>query len=322
MAAADGMTNLLIVVSAQNEADGLGASVEAAAQTIASEAALTAFDAMSGATVDDVADAVFAGGYEIEIDMGGTFDVTAAEAAISDALAADGYSVTQLSVTATDPDEDGVDSGLCVLVTLDGPVAQLRAALEAELGETYPNLQFLGAETVGAAASIGLPAGSVAAVIVVLVLALVYLAVRGGAMAGVTALIALVHDLLVMLALTVIFSFFGPTGTAIVPAALMVAAYSILNSAALLRRIREAGKDARLTAQEIATQAMSELFNRNVAVHAAVLIALICLCAIATAGVRGFALPMLAGVLASLYSSTQLTGAIWAALSGKRAGKA
>ena len=102
----------------------------------------------------------------------------------------------------------------------------------------------------------------------------------------------------------------------------MVAAYSILNSAALLRRIREAGKDARLTAQEIATQAMSELFNRNVAVHAAVLIALICLCAIATAGVRGFALPMLAGVLASLYSSTQLTGAIWAALNGKRAGKA
>ena len=62
VAAADGMTNLLIVVSAQNEADGLGASVEAAAQTIASEAALTAFDAMSGATVDDAADAVFAGG--------------------------------------------------------------------------------------------------------------------------------------------------------------------------------------------------------------------------------------------------------------------
>ena len=88
-------------------------------------------------------------------------------------------------------------------------VSQMIKSLEAELGETYPNLQFLGAETVGAAASIGLPAGSVAAVIVVLVLALVYLAVRGGAMAGVAALIALVHDLLVMLALTVIFSFFG-----------------------------------------------------------------------------------------------------------------
>ena len=64
------------------------------------------------------------------------------------------------------------------------------------------------------------------------------------------------------------------------------------------------------------------LFRSSTGTAGMVIVILICLCAIATAGVRGFALPMLAGVLASLYSSTQLTSAIWAALSGKRAGKA
>jgi preprotein translocase subunit SecF len=138
----------------------------------------------------------------------------------------------------------------------------------------------------------------------------------GGLSAGLMALVALLHDLVVVYAASVIFQI--PIGESFVAVALTIIGYSINDTIVIYDRIRENFKKYPKEAIETVTnlsitQSMTRSINTNLAVLISISLVYILALVYGIESVQTFALPMAAGAISGCYSTICITGPLWVA---------
>ena len=132
----------------------------------------------------------------------------------------------------------------------------------------------------------------------------------------------LLHDVLIMLSFMVIFRSVIQMNSSFIAAALTIVGYSINNTIVIFDRIRENHKKMPTAPKEEVTNiSIKESLGRTICTTVTTLITIVALCILGVASIREFALPIIVGILAGVYSANMINGYVWAFLEEKRAGR-
>lgn len=136
-----------------------------------------------------------------------------------------------------------------------------------------------------------------------------------GLSAGVMALVALFHDLLVAFFTCVIFKI--PIGDSFVAVALTIIGYSINDTIVIYDRIRENARLDKTMPVEIlvnksVTQSLTRSINTNLAVFVSIALVYVFAAANGISSITQFALPMAIGSISGCYSTVCIAGPLWA----------
>lgn len=155
------------------------------------------------------------------------------------------------------------------------------------------------------------------AIIAGLILILIYIFVRFrtmGMSAAISAIIALMHDVLVMLAIYAIFRI--PLNSIFVAAVLTIIGYSINDTIVVYDRIREnKRKMPKSSKEEVINVSINGIMKRclytSVTTFACALVLYVCAVVNHQTVLRDFAFPLILGVISGTYSSVCLAAPIW-----------
>ena len=143
---------------------------------------------------------------------------------------------------------------------------------------------------------------------------LAYIAIRFEWRSAITAIVALVINILVMMAVYVIS--YTPLNTTFIAAMLTVIGYSINNTIVVFDRIRENMKGYNPkkgeTISEITNRSINESMGRTINTTLTTLITIIVLYIVGVPSIKEFAFPLIVGVLAGAYSSIFIASPWWA----------
>ncbi len=136
-----------------------------------------------------------------------------------------------------------------------------------------------------------------------------------GLSAGVMALVALFHDLLVVFFTCVLFKI--PIGDSFVAVALTIIGYSINDTIVIYDRIRENARlDKDMPVETLVnksiTQSLTRSINTNLAVFVSIALVYVFAFANGIDSIKSFALPMAIGSISGCYSTVCIAGPLWA----------
>ncbi len=158
---------------------------------------------------------------------------------------------------------------------------------------------------------------SLKAVLIAAILMLIYISLRFELLSGIAAVIALIHDMLVMLAFYAIFQL--PVNTSLIAAMLTILGYSINATIVIFDRIRENTKYLRKESFEsIANKSIWQSMSRSINTSVTTLLTIVMVYILGVNSVREFALPIIIGIVAGTYSSVFVSSSIWVMLRGNK----
>ncbi len=181
---------------------------------------------------------------------------------------------------------------------------------DASLSETFVVEPYIGAKALRNAAT---------AIVLSLIFIVVYVWIRfsviSGLSAGITAMIALVHDVIVVLFAFVLFQI--PLNDAFVAVVLTIIGYSINDTIVVYDRIRENRKhDLKMPVDTLVnistTQTLGRSINTSFTTGICVLILMVASVYFHIESIMEFSLPMFFGILTGCYSSICVAGTLWA----------
>lgn len=194
------------------------------------------------------------------------------------------------------------------------PVEQdaVRASLERDLKESYPGFEVISIDRQGAVASKELVSNAFTSVLIACVLMLIYISFRFEFWSGIAALVALVHDVLVMLSVVSIFKV--QINSSLIAAVLTIVGYSINNTIVVFDRIRDntklLGRNTPRT--EVADVSVAGTLTRSIYTTITTLVVIVILYVLGVQSIRDFALPIIVGLVAGAWSSVMLATPFWA----------
>jgi len=186
------------------------------------------------------------------------------------------------------------------------------AAIENSIAAEFSEMVLVNAESVGAVVGAELVTNAVTALIFASILMLIYITVRFEFWSGVATIFGQVHDLLVMLAITMILNL--KINSSLVAAVLTVMGYSINNTIIVLDRVREYRRTntTHMTREEIVNLSVSKTLMRSVNTSLTTLFTVGALYVMGMTSIREFTLPIIVGICCGIYSSILLSGPFWA----------
>lgn len=140
---------------------------------------------------------------------------------------------------------------------------------------------------------------------------LIYVTIRFEFTSGVVAVIALVHDVLILLGIYSIARI--SVDTNFIAAVLTVLGYSINNTIVIMDRIRENTRHARKESYaEIADKSILQTINRSINTTITTLLTIGMVYILGVSSIKQFALPIIIGIVIGFYSSVFDVGSLWA----------
>ncbi len=183
-----------------------------------------------------------------------------------------------------------------------------------ELDDAYP----ITAETISSTISSEAQTDAVVAVAIATVCMLLYIWFRFKDIRfGASAVIALIHDVLVVLA------FYAVTrvsvGSTFIACMLTIVGYSINATIVIFDRVRENMRSMtrKDDLQEMVNHSITQTLSRSIFTSLTTFIMVTALYVFGVSSIREFALPLMAGILCGTYSSVCITGALWFVLRTK-----
>ncbi len=258
----------------------------------------------------------FRGGALVEYSYTGEVDQETVDQAVEDAIGRD--------VTVTLTDGIGTQQGNTLTVSLsgsDGISLDEQKAIAANLAEKYPNSEFTVMQSSSVPPTMGAKffAKCLVAVALAVVLLIIYVALRfrkiGGMSAGVMAVIALLHDVLMVYFTFVIFGF--PIDDNFIAVVLTILGYSLNDTIVVYDRVRE---NRRLLGPKVSyeelmdtsiNQTLTRSINTSVCTFLAVAVVFVVGSIYGLSSVTTFALPMMIGIVTGCYSSVCLAGPMY-----------
>lgn len=151
---------------------------------------------------------------------------------------------------------------------------------------------------------------AIISVIIATVGMLLYITYRFEFKFGIAAITALIHDVLIGLAVYSIFRI--PVNSSFVAAMLTIVGYSINDTIVVFDRIRENIKLMRKeTYENIVNKSISQTIIRSINTSVTTLLAITSLYIFGVEAIRDFALPLIVGVIAGTYSSIFIASPVW-----------
>lgn len=255
----------------------------------------------------------FSGGTEIKIDLG--TEVTEAVCNDINDIIRNHELLGNDYVSSTTQSTDNANMAI-IRTGTSALTNEQMLALEEAIFEKYENAnkdnieENIIAPTIGAS----LTRTAIIAVIVAVILMLVYIWIRFELKSGIAAVLCLCHDLFVMFAVYSLLQI--PVNSNIIAALLTILGYSINATIIVFDRIREnkAKAEAGTEFSEIVNAGAHETLGRSVNTTITTLCTIGLIYLLGVDAIQNFALPLIVGVVAGLFSSVFLSGVIWNAL--------
>ncbi|MDI9401377.1 MAG: protein translocase subunit SecD [Verrucomicrobiota bacterium] len=184
-------------------------------------------------------------------------------------------------------------------------------AVEALLMETYPEagLQRLGLETIGAAIGVEIAAGAIKSLLLTMLAILFYVAMRYEFSFAIGSVVALIHDILMTVALFVITGrqFNAP----VIGAMLAIVGFSINNTIVIFDRVREDIKlGAKGSLRDIFNKALNQTLSRTIITSVTVFLAVLSLYLFGGSVINDFAFTFMVGVVVGTWSSLFISSTV------------
>ena len=194
-----------------------------------------------------------------------------------------------------------------------------REAVNTMLEESYGVAEdSITAETISSTISSEMQRDAFISVIIAAVCMLIYIWVRFKDIRfGASAVIALIHDVLVVLAFYAVARV--SVGATFIACMLTIVGYSINATIVIFDRVREnmRAMSRNDDLQDMVNQSISQTLSRSIFTSLTTFIMVAALYVYGVSSIREFALPLMAGILCGTYSSVCITGALWYVLRTK-----
>lgn len=254
-------------------------------------------------------DVEFTGGTSMEINIGETFEMEELAALIQDATG------------QTNPHLQQVLGSHTVEIKLQSIDSQTREALMEAMQAQYPLAELEEVNDISGTVSKEMQQAAVKATALAAAAMLLYISVRfRDIRAGSSAILALLHDVLVVLAAYAVFRI--PVNHGFIAVLLTILGYSVNSTIVIFDRIRE-NKDA-FRSDEIAERidkSVAQTLSRSINTSLTTLFTIGAIYLIGVPSIKEFALPMMIGIIAGAYSSICISGSIWYTLLPKKKAK-
>ncbi len=206
------------------------------------------------------------------------------------------------------------DSGTQVVVKCLELDSETRDAVFEAVAEKYglADEDYIKSDYVSAAVGSDLRNKAIKASLIAVVLILLYITIRFEFRSGVAAIVALVHDLLVMLSMYIIFRI--PFNMNFIAAALTILGYSINATIVVFDRIRENKKKEmgkKTTFSQIVDKSIHQTMSRSINTTITTLVVMVMLLILGVSSIRNFAAPICVGVICGCFSSVCISGPMW-----------
>ncbi len=193
-------------------------------------------------------------------------------------------------------------------------VEKLNEIYSAENGYANASVTY---SNIGATASESLIRTAIISLAISLAIILVYVIIRFELWSGLAAIIALMHDVVIMVALTIIFHI--QVNSSFIAAMITIVAYSINNTIVIFDRVRENNKIEKKLNQNaildnfyIADKSTKQSMTRTINTTVTTMFAIVIFAILGASTVREFALPVIFGLVAGFYSSVFISPALYA----------
>ena len=249
------------------------------------------------------ADIDFTGGTTVYVDMG----EDATENDVRDAL----KDVKDIKISSVQTAEDNQ-----FIIRLNDVGTDVRDDITEALKESYKDSAVLSVDNVSPTVGSELWGNAAMALIIAIVLMLIYISFRFELLSGLAAIIALAHDMLVMVAVYAIFRI--NVNTSFIAAMLTILGYSINATIVVFDRIRENSKYmAKETFKNVTNTSIWQTLARSINTSLTTLIMIVVLYIFGVPSIREFALPLMIGIVAGTYSSVFIAGPMWSLIRGE-----
>lgn len=262
-------------------------------------------------------DIQFSGGAKISYNYKGSIDISEVESIATKTIGKKASAQSQTSVSE-DKDEKAI------VINFGGKsslTTEKQKALTKAITDKFPNNSITQGETQSVEPYIGarffkngLIAMTIAAVFIV-----IYVTIRfkkiSGLSAAITALMALLHDILMVFFTFVIFGI--PINDGFVAVILTILGYSVNDTIVIYDKIRYNTRlyGNKLSYEEIANRSVNECFTRtvNTSLMSTLAIALVFIFSLISGltSVLNFALPMMVGIISGCYSTITIPASVW-----------
>jgi preprotein translocase SecF subunit len=247
-------------------------------------------------------DVDFLGGVTMTYDLGTQVDTDAVEELASGILENKLSSVTTSGSTGTQ----------VVIKSLFVPV-ETRDELTSVIQETYSDATVVSSSSVSASVSKDLRNSAVISALVAVACMLIYIGIRFDFRSGLAAVVALCHDLLVMLSAYIIFRI--PFNINFIAAALTILGYSINATIVVFDRARENAKaNPKADFGDVMDRSIWQTMTRSINTTITTLLTITMVIILGVTSIRNFCWPLFIGVLAGCYSSVCISGNVWVRL--------
>lgn len=250
----------------------------------------------------------FTGGSQINVTLASDFD----EKAIRDAVSkVDGVEISSVT-KAGDVGENGA------IITTNELTSEQKVAVQDAITESLSGSTINSVDNVSASMGSDLWSNAAMSVMIAVILMLIYITFRFELLTGLSAVLALIHDMLIMLSVYAIFDL--TINTSFIAAILTILGYSINATIVVFDRIRE---NTRFIKKEsfvdIANRSIWQTMARSINTSVTTLITLVVLYILGVASIKEFAFPLIVGVVCGCYSSVFLASQFWVIFKGKSA---
>lgn len=208
-----------------------------------------------------------------------------------------------------------VDNGNTVIIKTRTLGLEEREALDAALEEGFGvDSTAISSENISSMISGEMRRQSLVAVMVAAICMLIYIWIRFKDIRfASSAIIALIHDVLVVLAIYAIARI--SVGSAFIACMLTVIGYSVNDTIVIFDRIRDnlssLRKENEENLAEVANRSLNETLSRSISTSITTAITVLMLLILGVSTIKEFALPLLCGVICGTYSSICLATELW-----------
>lgn len=196
---------------------------------------------------------------------------------------------------------------------------ETRASLEDRIVEEFGvDKNLITTETISSTISDEMTKDTIIAVIVAILFMLLYIRLRFSDIRfGFSGIIALAHDVLVVLA------FYAAArvsvGNTFIACMLTIVGYSINATIVIFDRVRENMNTAsrKEELKDIVNKSITQTLSRSIFTSLTTFVMVACLYVLGVSSIRDFALPLMVGIVCGAYSSVCITGGLWYVLRTK-----
>lgn len=243
----------------------------------------------------------FVGGTIIQLEMGEAVDPNQVRTALES-------SNSEWIVISAGQNNDEV-----IIQTTDSLANDQRIETVQIIEDAFPELSIRVSESDQVAPYIGneIRRSALLSIIIASALMLVYVSIRFETVFGVAAVVALIHDVLILLSIYAIFGL--SVDSSFIAAVLTIVGYSINDTIVLFDRLRENIKREKSSKFfEVANLSVSQTLVRTINTSLTTLLVVGSLFFLGAPAVKQFAFPLMVGVLVGTYSSIFIASPVWA----------